>query len=74
MMFLFLYEKKYIISLIINFYFHNALSLCIHELCDPSNPSHFIKLRFPSCTIFFPRGIYPDESHDTTRTRRTLQL
>jgi len=27
-------------KIIINL-FHNTLSLCIHELCELSNPSHF---------------------------------
>jgi len=50
-----------------------ALSSCIHESCDPSN-STLRKPRFPSCAILFPRDIYPDESRDAIRIRRTLQI
>ena len=38
-----------------------TLFLCIHELCDPSNPSHLTTLCRPSCAILSPRDTRPDE-------------
>jgi len=46
-----------------------SMNCVIHRI-----PTTLRKPRFPSRTIFFPRGIYPNESHDATRTHRTLQL
>jgi len=46
-----------------------SMNCVIHRI-----PTTLRKPRFPSRTIFFPRGIYPNDSRDATRTHRTLQL